>query len=90
MGGRSGKRGRSGPGYALLLGGSVSVELLVALSLATGLGAVWGDLAESLLKRGVGVKDAAAWLPGFGGALDRLDSLLVAAPLAWLVMRVVR
>jgi phosphatidate cytidylyltransferase len=53
--------------------------LPVVLSIA----AVWGDLVESLLKREFAVKDAGAWLPGFGGLLDRIDSLLLAVPLTF-------
>jgi phosphatidate cytidylyltransferase len=60
------------------------VGLLLGVCLV-GIG-VMGDLIESLIKRDMGIKDMSSVLPGHGGVMDRLDSLLVAAPVAWLIM----
>jgi phosphatidate cytidylyltransferase len=58
----------------------------VALGLATVCAATLGDLGESLLKRDIGIKDMGKILPGHGGLMDRLDSLLCTAPVAWLLI----
>jgi phosphatidate cytidylyltransferase len=62
----------------LFLCGALSVGWL----LAVWIGGIAGDLLESMLKRQHQVKDTGHWLPGFGGLLDRIDSLLIAVPLA--------
>jgi phosphatidate cytidylyltransferase len=51
--------------------------------LLVGIAGMVGDLAESLLKRDAAMKDSSRWLPGFGGVLDIVDSLLFAAPVAY-------
>ena len=67
--------GTNEPGWHFLL-------LAILLNVA----AQAGDLVESALKRGVDVKDSGTLLPGHGGMLDRIDALLLAAPVLWFVV----
>ena len=56
----------------------------LVVGLAVGLAGVFGDLAESLIKRDCSTKDSSKSIPGFGGLLDVIDSVLFAAPVAYM------
>lgn len=75
------------PFMGLLSPGFPPTSMAVVIVLVA-IGALWGDLLESAVKREAGVKDAATWLPGFGGILDRIDSLLLVVPLVYWAMRI--
>jgi phosphatidate cytidylyltransferase len=70
-----------------MIGTSWWVGLILAIALVGA--ATLGDLTESLIKRDLGIKDISTWLPGHGGFLDRLDSMLPATVVAYLIFSIV-
>ena len=73
-----------------VVGGVLSWPDVLAIAVACGVLSPFGDLAESLFKRSVGVKDSASWLPGHGGLLDRIDATIVAVPVIALYLEATR
>ena len=73
------------PRMVQVSGGGPSVFRWLVYAVVLTVAGVAGDLSISILKRDSGYKDSSTWLRGLGGLLDMIDSLLVAAPVAWLM-----
>ena len=88
--------GFAGGGAASLVAGVLLSTLMLGntwwfgliFGAAIFLSATLGDLVESLIKRDIGIKDMSSWLPGHGGFLDRLDSILPSAAVAFVAFRI--
>jgi phosphatidate cytidylyltransferase len=86
--------GLGGSVLACLIAGAILMPAIlhghawqgVILGAAAAVAATFGDLVESLIKRDLKIKDMGNVLPGHGGLLDRIDSLLITAPVVWLLL----
>lgn len=77
----------SGPGSPYVLPEALTLSMTVWLAPLVCVAAGLGDLAESMIKRAAGVKDSGSFLPGHGGVLDKIDALILTAPVLWFAIR---
>jgi len=89
------REGLAGGVLLCMLAGALGMQFLIkeghwwqglVLGACVAVSATLGDLGESMIKRDLGIKDMGTMLPGHGGIMDRLDSLLPTAPIVWLVL----
>jgi len=89
------REGLAGGVLLCMLAGALGMQFLIkdgswwqglVLGACVAVSATLGDLGESMIKRDLGIKDMGTMLPGHGGIMDRLDSLLPTAPVVWLVL----
>jgi phosphatidate cytidylyltransferase len=68
----------------------ITIKIVIAAAISAGLAGQFGDLIESTLKRDAGVKDSSSIIPGHGGVLDRFDSLVIASPVFYCIMELIK